>query len=384
MTDDEHTEILKAIRLGWTLAEVRGRIRPDAPVPPPVNATSPAANALRLRVERTSAELCTELQGVIGALARDLGVDEPVAQSCSTSRSADLHAATESLREARCAAAKAGKDEFGETAQLWVALAEQISEFDAHIQDTLAAESDLQSCAYQLGRGLAETYWASEPAETEHGGSWKFLLDQRCDELVRLTGRIAPTLHQYTACAVAGSLAIWREVVKADDWWTQPTTRDELYAQVRRWYELLILEQDPTTLIEPFGFLRNIRTTTKSLRVFLPQLAGLGISLAVLLAAAFFATRGEHSTFTTIVTATVGFLGVSLSTVQAKLKSAAQAVTERLRQDAYTDLVATAITIVPPRRQESAIKVAAKHPTNRAVNAALRNRTLTSPVLVGT
>ena len=56
--------------------------------------------------------------------------------------------------------------------------------FDAHIQDTLAARAFGTASAYQLGRAVAETYWALDPtAPAADPTSWQFLLgpDRRAE-----------------------------------------------------------------------------------------------------------------------------------------------------------------------------------------------------------
>jgi hypothetical protein len=73
---DDADDVLAAIRLGWAMAETRGRNRPNAP--PGENARLPAEGddrALPLRVERTSTELRIEAQVLVLGLAKQLHVD---------------------------------------------------------------------------------------------------------------------------------------------------------------------------------------------------------------------------------------------------------------------------------------------------------------------
>jgi hypothetical protein len=63
-------------------------------------------------------------------------------------------------------------------------------------------------------------------------------------------------------------------------------------------------------------------------------------------------------------------VGLSAATVQARLKSTEQGLLTRLRQDAYTDLVAAAIAVAPD-------KPGAAHP-RRVVSTEVRRRTLTA------
>src|ERR1700752_5084229 len=73
---DDAKDVLSALRLGWCLAEMRGRNRPDGP--PGDAATMPDHNyyALPLRIERSKTELRIEVQAVVAALAKELRVDD--------------------------------------------------------------------------------------------------------------------------------------------------------------------------------------------------------------------------------------------------------------------------------------------------------------------
>ena len=66
---------MTAVRLGWFIAEVRGRNRPDAPPGAAERLPGPPGHALPLHVEQTPTELRIAAQGVLAAMARNLGVD---------------------------------------------------------------------------------------------------------------------------------------------------------------------------------------------------------------------------------------------------------------------------------------------------------------------
>jgi hypothetical protein len=67
-------------------------------------------------------------------------------------------------------------------------------------------------------------------------------------------------MHPYTPPAVAGTLEVWKRLAARiqpreqasgpshePEWWREYV--DALYLQVQRWYDLVALGQDPTTLI---------------------------------------------------------------------------------------------------------------------------------------
>jgi hypothetical protein len=375
---DDADKVLAAVRLGWYLAEVRGRNRPDPP--PAVEGKMPdrSGHALPLRNERTAPELRIAAQDVLTALAKQLDVDDDPLTAGSFGTAIDS--------AAKVLAAKRAKNDPAASAA-WNTLTDLVYRFDAHVQDVLTATSDQQVCGYQLGRGLAETYWALDPnAAVDPPGAttWSFLLGAaRCDELSRLVGRLAPYLNTYTPPAISGSLVVWNNVVKEDGWRQQPSALDDLYTQTRRWYELILLGQDPSTLIKPFALVRNVRATLRAARLFLPQLVVGTLGVGALTWFVWLAAVGGGTSAGKAILATLGTLGLSLTTLQAKLKSSTQALLTRLRDDAYTDLVAIAITVVPARTDaDRDPRVGLTSSTHRAVTSALRARQLTTPVRV--
>src|SRR5262252_8770822 len=89
---DDAGRVLTAIRLGWSIAEVRGRNRPDAPPGARARLPGPPGRALPLHVEQTSVELRIEAQAVLAAMARELGVDGGGANQASYSQAIDVQA----------------------------------------------------------------------------------------------------------------------------------------------------------------------------------------------------------------------------------------------------------------------------------------------------
>ena len=243
-------------------------------------------------------------------------------------------------------------------------MAELIWRFDAHIQDQLAAVSETQACGYQLGRGLAETYWSLDPSRTDGSEGWSFLLgEERCAELSRLAGRLGLYMGEYTAPAIAGSVEVWKDVATMPKWRGDAlaavlTTEQDLYRQIRRWYELIILGQDPTTLIKPLDVIKNYRTVGRALRFFWPQLIGTIIGLGALGALLALLSLGIGTSWERSLSGLLAAVGLSLAGITGQLKNSAQAMAKRLRQDAYTDLVAVAVLTVPAPPKKSMIRKA--------------------------
>jgi hypothetical protein len=491
--DGEH--VLFAVRLGWGVAELRGRNRPDGPPGDSARMPAGATEALPLRAERSPTELRIEVQTVVEYLARQLHVNEAdngmpfgsvidasaqllyhvratraaralqaaqqaltpaagqppnadaalaalhrgqlaqkavvdqcqqavaVAQATLTAaqnrvtelagQPADEAAdaaeravaeATAALgfRQGACTGEETGLQPLSEAiadlqqamaasaatapeaaasafttyqAQLaqaaqqpWANLASLIWQFDAHIQDELAAQSETRAMGYQLGRGLSETYWALDRDALTGASGWSFLLGpERCGELTRLVGRLGSYMNEYTAPAVASSVQVWQAVAAADDWrGADGAAATALYMQVRRWFELIIIGQDPTTLVKPSQLFRR-RMAGRAFRLFWPEFLGLVIGLAGLAFLILFLVHGGTALEKALSGLAAG-IGAAAAGLAGAFKSAGQALFKRLRQGAYTDLIAVAVQTAPKPPQG-----------NRQLRQALANRDLSPP-----
>jgi hypothetical protein len=441
---DDAYYVLSALRLGWSVAEMRGRNRPDGPLGEIAGMPDHIDHPLPLRIERGKTELRIEIQSVVAELAQELCVDDAPggasysallgyqaallahtrapkaadalrqaldllgqqkndqARQALTSALAVQQAVVARRRQALavaqfsrapeavvnheqacCAGEEAGlaaleqaiKSEDQNTiAQLrdglaaaarqsWADLAELMWQFDAHVQDRLAALSESRAIGYQLGRGLADTYWALNPGQEVGSAGWKFLLgERRCAELERLTGRLAGYMGEYTAPAIAGSLEVWKTVV-ATPAWRGPADQAALalYNQIRRWYELIVLGQDPTTLIGPAAVMRNYRTLTRVFQLFWPELVATVFGLGALVLLLFLVNVDGAKAWEKTLSGVLAAVGLSLAGLTGTLKNSAQALTKRLRQDAYTDLVALAVQTAPAPPDKSALQKAISH-----------------------
>jgi hypothetical protein len=141
---------------------------------------------------------------------------------------------------------------------------------------------------------------------------------------------------------------------------------------MRGWYELLVLQQDPSTLVKPYAILKSWRATLQTLSTFAVQLVTLVISLGLLIGLSFLATYGKTSAWANSLIGMLSAIGVTAAAVQAKMKNTAQAAIPRLHQDVYADLVAADITHVPRKPGVSERKM------RKLVVASAQNRELTT------
>jgi hypothetical protein len=351
-----------ALRLGWYLAELRGRYwwqgpRPSSavlPVDPPF--------ALPLRPERTPAEAREQACETVVETSRRLEVADPpeAARSAGGPFPERLAAVIAPLEADGAQLLSPGDDVGDDTAKrdaAWGHLAALLHEWDSAIQDRFSARADALANAYLLGRGLAECYWALGPDRPAAGSvqegrtaasAWAFLFgEDRRRELSRLVARVAPTVDPLTPAALAGSIEAWGEVAAEEDWRRADVGRARLYEQLRRWYELLVLGRDPTTYVKPYAVLRGWRTTLRAVRPFWPQLLLALVSVVAVGALAWFLGTDRGTAALKVLLGLGGVLGLTAATVAGKAKSAGQRLLARLRQDAYSDLVAIAVTSVP-------------------------------------
>ena len=380
-------EVAAALRLGWAVAEVRGRAWPDGPRPASSVPLLDPPDVLPLRSQRRPADARREaLRGLVAAATR-LGVSRDGAL-------ADELTAALPVEEPDRAHAPAGDDAASEEAATtpvdqppWRTTAAFFLDWDAWFQDELAQRDEALANSYLLGRGLAECFWGLG-SEATWGTAGKpsavspaFLLgaDRRL-ELSRMLGRLDPaTVHETSPAAISGSLEAWGAVVEDELWLSAPDLRATLYEQVRRWYQLLVLGQDPTTLIRPYAKLTGLRGIGRAARLFWPQLVLFGTALG--LATAYFTATGVSapSWFSSLL-ATSGFGFLVAAGVLARGQSAAQRLLTRLRQDAYTDLVAVSLTTVPERPPApGGVARDGTRTARRRLESLVRRRSLTTP-----
>ena len=373
-TPPDSISVLSAIRLGWYVAETRGRNRPGGPDPLSSKAPSRDQHQLPLRIERSPIELRIECQDVVAALSKPI-----LGDSWET-----LFSGVDDAAKALEVAKKANSPDT--IKRCWNAFAENIYDLDKTLQDMLTAQSEAQACGYQFGRGLAECYWALDLEPPQQSGkpptfqSWTFLLgESRCDELTRLAGRLTAYFMPYTSTAIAGTLVVWHLIAETPAWRASSDAGTALYDQIRRWFELVVLLQDPKTLVKPYAVLRNYKAAWRSINAFLPQLFFAVGSLALVAWFIYLLNTSQGDALGKSVLGVIAALGISTATIGSYLKNAAQSILYRVKQDAYGDLIAAEMTIAP-RQPVNGLKLAGSEDRkrDRSVSRAVKARTLTT------
>lgn len=341
------------IRLGWAVAELRGRAWFQESDPGRMSAPMPrrADRSLPLGDERSAEEQLIESVRLTPVLADDAelsfdgvgtaildGQKHPAVQPCSM---AD--------RVAQLAAALPADKHEPAWAATWSAFTEAIYEWDARIQDTLAGGIYGESAAYQLGRGLAECTWALDPSSGNEVSSWAFLLSgERCITLSGLVQRLAGVLEDpLIVRAIQGSLRTWSQVA-TDEQWRAGGAPIMLRKQALLWRDLLLGGVKPQSLVKPLSIANTVKTIRPLVRSVWLQLSGAFASVAMLSVGAWLLSKG-HGVPGPLgqLVAGLGAFGLSGSALSARAKTATNQLPGKVREAVDADLVVEDATIAP-------------------------------------
>ena len=346
-TPSDHADVLKALRFGWAIAELRGRLRNGQPSdePPPYR----PEHTLPLEDERTWPEQTIEIETIVGALAADLKldfkVDEITGQTGNDSAPSRVETLSKAITDARA-------DGDQDTLKVkWNEACEFFYDWDAKIQDTLAAGSFFVASGYQLGRGLAEAFWAVDPeVSSDDPRSWASLLGgQRLVQLKRLLMRLADYFPPTTAETVTDSLDAWARVALDPDSRVRErdSTLSSLHKQIRIWHDALLLEQPPTFRMSASYLISSARSIGPVLKAFFPEaIVGILGFVAAGAAATFFAIGGVSHAVAPILTILGGF-GITSAGALAKAKNEAHSLFTQVQLAMNTDLATRELTVPP-------------------------------------
>lgn len=339
-------DVRSAFRLGWGVAELRGRYRPDLFDQPEPGAPPPFGrkdHALPLANERKSREIRIEVFEAVAGLNKALGLDLQVGGAPALDR---LHGFFKQM-EAR----DSGADQ---REALWAqedGVADVFYSWDAQIQDALVVSSS-QAAAYQLGRGLAETHWALYPdRDATQMGSWAFLFGpQRQATLSRLAARLSAYLGSLVTAAIDGPFAAWAGLANDHQRRIQPAVAPMLYQQGLLWRDLVRGERQPLELSTPkakdvwrqLSMYREAATT-----LMVPLIIGALGAIALLAGGAVLASGSASSGLGTAI-AILGALGLTSASLYARAKSELTSLLGNLRHQVQVEQVQQAANLCPP------------------------------------
>jgi hypothetical protein len=335
-------EVRFAFRLGWGLAELRGRYRPDRfelPVPPDEgSAFRRPEHELPLASERSPYEVRIEvfeaLKGLSGALK--------------------LNPAHRDYVQAEI---KKMNQKGANRTVIWRALANRFYLWDAYIQDTLVVPAS-QAAAYQLGRALSETYWALYPERAANEmGSWASLLGTtRCHTILRLTARLSPYLGPLIKSAIEGPLEEWSKFAAVEQGKDDQTLLC-LYRQGLLWRDVVRGERLPEDLVsdattpapkteDVWGALGIYRQALEALKW--PLLLAVAFSALLTAGAALLASGASHPGWATAISI-LGLLGLTSASLYAQAKAKLVSLFEAVRLQIDTEKARRAANLCPQR-----------------------------------
>lgn len=338
---DGQDTVRSAFRLGWAIAELRGRYRPDRidnPIPDPGPAIVRTDHALPLANERSAAEQRIEVVHAVKGLSQELAVDFPLG---GQTRPEQLDPVLDALTARRPEQAA------------WDRLTKALYGWDAQIQDTLVMRPS-QAAAYQLGRGLSEVYWALHPevGDANDARSWLFLLGpRRRATLARYAARLVAFLDPLVLPAVTTSLESWGQVAGDERWRSQPDALTQLFAQGLMWRDLIRAERRPEDLdpVPVSDLFQEVQLIRKLWSAFWPQLALGIVGAAVLILGIVGLVAGSTNRSLATAFAVLGVLGITLASGYAKAKASAASVLATFRATIERERAGRAATLLPTR-----------------------------------
>jgi hypothetical protein len=368
-TTVELEQLRGALNLGWSMAELRGRIRYGHVEPPgTVDYQFPREefHALPIGGEHSLVEQQIATRVAVGLLADRFGLNGPLPQRKEPPPET-VRALAMDLEKKLVAAEKAGDPVArpdthpagSDVGKAWEAAAEAIYYWDEQIQDGLGVSAELLA-AYQLGRGLAEAFWALNPdapapeakptlESPPHPGSWEFLLGSRRKEmlgsyLALLQGAFAPL----TGPAVLGPLGNWCGLVADKQVRNRPDVAlAALRGQLHNWRDVLLGSRDPISFAKGFGPRLAFRQAIRVVRT-LPVETFLGVGgIALLAAAGYFLGSDTSHKGVAVAASVLGFFGVTGAGLLARAKAQAAVLSAHLREAFYRDIVEAQASVLP-------------------------------------
>lgn len=336
-------EIRAAFRLGWAVAELRGRYRPalflsPEPGAPPGFTRKGNDQPLPLGVERKNREIRIEVLEAAAGLSRSLDLNPETGASKALERIHDLLNGLENTNAAN-------------REERWPRVAQAFYRWDAQIQDALVVQAP-RAAAYQLGRALAETHWALSPELADREmGSWRFLLGPpRQQTVVRLVARLSAYLDPLVTAAIEGSFQPWCELASSADRRAPSEVRTHLYQQGLLWRDLIRGERQPLDLApltsgDAWKKIRGYRTAVETLKV--PLIVSAVFAALLVTGGALLAASVTYPGLAAAI-AILGALGVTSAGLYARAKAELTSLLASLSLAVDKERARQAANLCPP------------------------------------
>jgi hypothetical protein len=351
---------LVLMRLGWAIAELRGRVYfgkkdPGRLIMEEIAKVRRDGHGLPLSEERSPGELLVESKKLVQLLAETAQLDF-VGSTLGNQTDPNPSAAKGVISLASRVCAK----EADEWKQTWNNFTEALYQWDADIQDTLAGESFGASSAYQLGRALAECSWALDPESgAESFMGWTHILGTgRCLAINRLIDRVTPALPhpQLTSDAIKGSLAAWQRLASDEAWRSDRMAPVYLRDQTIIWRDLLLARIDPRLITQPKASLQRIGSIFPAVKAVWVNLVLSLLGVSVLATGAWLISANVLKGPWGAIIAGLGIFGVTASSLSVGAKATANGLVSQIRKAIQADDIVEACTRRPPQPDEAKVK----------------------------
>lgn len=351
---------LEVMRLGWAIAELRGRVYfgksdPGRLIVEEVASVRRVGHGLPLSEERSPGELLVESKKLVQILAEGARLDFPGSET-GRQNDPDTSAAKGVINLAGRVKAKGGDD----WKKAWNEFGEALYQWDADLQDRLTGESFGASSAYQLGRALAECSWGLDP-DSEPGGfmGWTHVLGtERCLGINRLIDRVTPALPypEVTSHAIKGSLAAWQRLASDEVWRSDRMAPVYLRDQTVIWRDLLLARIDPRLMTQPKESLRRIGSIIPVFKAVWIYFIFALLGVLALATGVWLISRNKSSGPWGEIATGLGAFGVTAAGLSAQAKTTANSLVNRIREAIQADDVVEACTRRPPRPKRPSVR----------------------------
>ncbi len=342
---DREMRTATALRLGWHIAELRGRLK----ILDPYSRPEEPDYVFQLVDERTKVEMVLGIGAVVVHAAKQLGVGNWALDELTgfDEKDATIESRLEKLGKTIIFDVDPHKRD-----QAWEELVKLLWYWDLKIIDSLNANSAAEGTGYQLGRAFSEIRWAPD---TMFGESWMkgrttALNGPRVAIVLRLVERLTDQLGALTGRALSVSLQAWGDLAAHEmKLISDSVSLAKLEQQGDIWHDLILRERPAESLLvtDAGTLIKHRYSFVPVLRQFLPELIAATLALGLIVVTGALLITSQGTPLWTFITGALGVVGISAAGVRARLKNAATGILGRLRDALTAELIGDVATVLP-------------------------------------
>ncbi len=297
----------------------------------------PPPYAISLARDRSPKELAIQSEAALASLAGQFGVDVPTRELSGISGGNKTLASAALAQRTRVVITATPPFE---AAPFIADLSQFLWAWNEKIEDRLHARGPGLLAAYDVGRLLAEVYWAQDPTATELADLKYLLGRERYESLRGLLVPLAGTLGPLTVAAVVGSFESWFKLLAV----SLGPSREPLVASLEKqtlvWHSLVVDGVDPTSLLRHQDTGKTFSILAPLIGQFKGSLITSGSAFVLAVGGVIAAADVPGPRVWTAAIAALGLLGLGASGLYARARNRVEGVIGRVR-DAYLQVVVT-------------------------------------------